>query len=89
MNFRIKKQPVERPAFLELLLPLPAQDSAFHPVIFDALDGSVIYLIALWTKGAAGPSGLDVHGWKVEKICVLLFREPRMIYVYKGLASVA
>ena len=36
----------------------------YHPVIFDALDGSVIHAAALCTSGSAGPSGLDAYGWR-------------------------
>ena len=32
-----------------------------HPVIFDPIDASMIRSIALSTRGAAGPSGLDVY----------------------------
>ena len=36
---------------------------AVYPVVFDALDDSVIHIAALHTVGAAGPSGIDAHGW--------------------------
>ena len=36
---------------------------SYYPVIFDALDGSVICAAALCTLGAAGPSGVDAYGW--------------------------
>ena len=35
-----------------------------HPVTFEPIDASLIKSIALSTKGAAGPSGLDVHTWR-------------------------
>jgi len=35
-----------------------------HPIIFDALDGTVIQAAALHNSGSAGPSGLDVYGWR-------------------------
>ena len=38
--------------------------SAPDPVIFDVLDGPVIKAAALRTSGAAGPSGIDAHGWR-------------------------
>ena len=38
--------------------PIPAH----HPVIFEALDGSVIRAAALRASGAAGPSGVDAYG---------------------------
>ena len=52
----LKKNPVGRPVSSEVLLPRPVQDLAFHPVIFDTLDGSAIRSAALRTRGAAGPS---------------------------------
>jgi len=35
-----------------------------HPVIFDQIDGLLIHSLALRTQGTAGPSGLDVQGWR-------------------------
>ena len=35
-----------------------------HPVTFEPIDASLIRSIALSTKGAAGPSGLDAHTWR-------------------------
>ena len=35
-----------------------------HPVIFDSLDTALIRSIALKTRGAAGPSGLDAYTWR-------------------------
>ena len=35
-----------------------------HPVIFANIDEITIAKCALKTKGAAGPSGLDVIGWR-------------------------
>ena len=40
---------------------------AVHPVIFDSIDANAIRLAALRTEGAAGPSGIDSHGWR--RIC--------------------
>ncbi len=34
------------------------------PVIFDQITAGTIGRAALNTKGAAGPSGLDAHGWR-------------------------
>ena len=59
-----KKHPVGRPAPSEVLLPPPTRDSVCHPIVFDVLDGAAIRSAALWTKGAAGPSGLDAYGWR-------------------------
>ena len=36
----------------------------YHPVIFEALDSSVIHAAALRTSGSIGPSGLDAYGWR-------------------------
>ena len=52
----LEKNPVGRPVSSEVLLPRPVQDLVFHPVIFDALDGSAICSAALRTRGAACPS---------------------------------
>ena len=35
-----------------------------HPVLFESLDAAAIRSAALYTSGAAGPSGLDAHGWR-------------------------
>ena len=35
-----------------------------HPVIFDPIDASMVRSIALSTRGAAGPSGLDAYTWR-------------------------
>ena len=35
-----------------------------HPVIYDSIDASMIKSIALSTRGAAGPSGLDGYAWR-------------------------
>ena len=51
-----------QPLHLNCLLPNLADLPATHPVIFDPLYGRVIRAEALWTSGAAGPSGVDVHG---------------------------
>ena len=36
----------------------------YYPIIFEALDGSVIRAAALHTSGSAGPSGVDAYGWR-------------------------
>ena len=41
--------------------PLPVSS---HPVIFDCLDEHLICHTALHIGGAAGPSGLNAHGWR-------------------------
>ena len=80
-----KKHPVGRPVSSEVLLPPPVQDRAFHPVIFDVLDGSAIRSAALQTRGTAGPSGLDAHGWR--RLCTSFQRASNDLC--EGLASVA
>ena len=35
-----------------------------HPAIFESLDASLIRSTALKITGAAGPSGIDAHGWR-------------------------
>ena len=80
-----KKYPVGRPASSAVLLPLPTHDSAFHPVIFDVLDGAGIHLAALRTRGAAGPLGLDALGWR--RLCISF--QGASNDLCDGLASVA
>ena len=41
-----------------------------HPVVYDQITASCIWSVALHVKGAAGPSGLDVHCWR--RLCTLL-----------------
>ena len=40
------------------------QPTMTHPVIFEQLDASMIRRVALNTKGAAGPSGLNAYCWR-------------------------
>ena len=35
-----------------------------HPVMFDAIDGTLIRSVVLRTSGSAGPSRLDTSGWR-------------------------
>ena len=58
----LKKHPAGQPAYPEILLPLTTP--ATHPVVFDCLDGGVIWSAALRTQGSAGPSGVDAVGWR-------------------------
>lgn len=44
--------------------PMPP---AVHPVVFECLDADLIRDAAKHTQGAAGPSGIDAHGWR--RIC--------------------
>ena len=63
-NPSLMKHPVGRHACSDVLIHPPVWCSVFHPVIFDALNGAAIHSAAFWTKGAAGPSGLDAYGWR-------------------------
>ena len=38
--------------------------SHVHPVIFDCIDADLIRYAAKHTNGAAGPTGIDSHGWR-------------------------
>ena len=76
---------VGRPASSAVLFPPHAHDSAFHPVIFDVLDGAAIHLAALWTRGAAGPLGFDAHGWR----CLCTSFQGASNDLCDGLASLA
>jgi len=58
------KHPAAAPLHSEALLPDDFTTTPVHPVIFDVLDGSVVKAAALRTSGAAGPSGIDAHGWR-------------------------
>ena len=57
------KHPPATPTHHEHLIIDCASTPAHHPVIFEALDGSVIRAAALQTSGAVGPSGVDAYGW--------------------------
>ena len=57
------KHPPAQPLHPECLLAL-ADTPAVHPVVFDALDASVVRAAALRTMGVAGPSGIDARGWR-------------------------
>ena len=47
-----------------------ANPPSVHPVVYDQITASCIWSVALHVKGAAGPSGLDVHCWR--RLCTLL-----------------
>ena len=50
-NELLKKHPPGQPAHPEALKPLSSGGSDFHPVTFDALDGTVIRSAAIRTQG--------------------------------------
>ena len=58
----VDKHPAGQPAHPEALI----QDDPVevHPVIFEAIDASMIRSMALRITGAAGPSGIDALGWR-------------------------
>ena len=56
------KHPQSNPVHQELLNPGVPPD--VHPTTFDAIDAALFRSIALRTKGAAGPSGLDAYTWR-------------------------
>ncbi len=58
----IDKHPPAQPIHPSCIVSEAPQDP--HPVIFDSIDGSVIRKAALRVRGAARPSGLDVHEWR-------------------------
>jgi len=58
----MKKHPEGRPAHPNALLTWSVVPDS-HPVIFEALNGSLIRFAAFRTKGAAGPSGMDAFSW--------------------------
>ena len=44
-----------------------------HPVVFDALDASVVHAAALHTVGATGPSGVDACECMAEVVHFFLW----------------
>ena len=59
----LKKHPSRRPLLSPAIEGCQPKDD-FHPVLFDAVDGSVIRKCALKLRGAAGPSYADSTHWK-------------------------
>ena len=57
------KHPPAQPLRQERVLPTTDTPTS-HPVVFDALDASVVRAAALCTVGAAGPSGVDAREWR-------------------------
>ena len=79
----ISKHPPGQPAYSSCILPSEPQDP--HHVIFDSLDADTIRSAALKVNGAAGPSGLDAHGWR--RLCTCFKGASRDLCA--SLASVA
>ena len=61
------KHPPAQPLRQDCLITGAPGSSPFHPVVFDALTGSVIRSAALRTFGTPGPSGVDAKSWR--RIC--------------------
>ena len=53
-------QPLQR----DCLVTADPESTPFHPVLFDALNSSLIRSAALQTFGAPGPSGVDARDWR-------------------------
>ena len=58
----ISKHPLPKPA--TAASSLDSVPPEVHPILFDGIDAPLIRKIALKTKGAAGPSGLDAYAWR-------------------------
>ena len=61
------KHPPAQPLRQDCLITRAPGSSPFHPVVFDALTGSVIRSAALRMFCAPGPSGVDAKSW--HRIC--------------------
>ena len=58
----VDKHPPGQPAYCNCIISSEPHDP--HHVIFDSIDANTIRSAALRVNGAAGPSGLDAHGWR-------------------------
>ena len=58
------KHPPAQPLRRDCLVTADSEPTPFHPVLFEALNGSLIRSAALRTFGAPGPSGVDARGWR-------------------------
>ena len=63
MDALLKKHPDAEPAKPEALINREPQEK-IDPVIFEVIDGTVIYKAAKTTFGAVGPSHIDADGWR-------------------------
>ena len=52
------------PVSTNTLYNTTTEPSVVHPAVFEAIDATTIKTAALRTDGAAGPSGIDVRGWR-------------------------
>jgi len=63
-QFYTFSEPSAAPLYPECMDTNSDSSLVYHPIIFEALDGSVMRAAALHTSGSAGPSGLDAYGWR-------------------------
>ena len=59
-----EKQPPAQPLSQDCLISEVSESAPFHPIIFEALNGPMLQSAALWTFGAAGPSGVNARSWR-------------------------
>ena len=59
----MEKHPPPQPLLRDYFISESQESPPFHPVMFNALTGSVIRSAALRTFGAPGPSGVDARSW--------------------------
>ena len=64
MDILKSKHPPAQPASPDALPQGITDPPDLPPVVFDQITASSIRCAALRTKGAAGPSGIDAHGWR-------------------------
>jgi len=57
-----RKHPSATKADKSILVDTPS--TQINPIIYEKITGDVIKQVALKTKGAAGPSGLDAEAWR-------------------------
>ena len=58
------KHPPGQPATEDALINPGEPPQPTHPVLFDRIDADPIRTAAKHTEGAAGPSGINAHGWR-------------------------
>ena len=71
------KHPVGRSAHPDILLP-PESDSTYDSVLFEQVTGEAIKQAAFHTRGAVGPSGVDVYLWR--RLCSSFKRTSNDLY---------
>ena len=60
----LKKHPPKQPSKPSSIISTDAEIIHPHPILFESIDGPLIWNTALRMDGAAGPSGLDAAAWK-------------------------